>query len=91
MEKCTFCIQRIMEARENAIEENRQLQGTDVKTACQEACITNAISFGDVSDKESEVSKFREHGLSYHVLEVLNVRPNVTYIAKLRNTHKESV
>jgi molybdopterin-containing oxidoreductase family iron-sulfur binding subunit len=91
MEKCTFCIQRIMEARENAIEENRQLQGTDVKTACQEACITNAISFGDVSDKESEVSKFREHGLAYHVLEELNVRPNVTYIAKLRNTHKESV
>jgi MoCo/4Fe-4S cofactor protein with predicted Tat translocation signal len=91
MEKCTFCIQRIMEAREDAIGEKRQLKGSDVKTACQEACITNAITFGDVSDKESDVSKSREHGLAYHILEELNVRPNVTYIAKLRNTHKESV
>jgi molybdopterin-containing oxidoreductase family iron-sulfur binding subunit len=91
MEKCTFCIQRIMEAREDAIKDNRQLKGSDVKTACQEACGTNAISFGDQNDRESEISKYREHKLSYHVLEELNVRPNVTYLAKLRNTHKERV
>jgi len=90
MEKCSFCIQRIMEAREDATRENRQLKGTDVKTACQDICPTNAIVFGDSNDKESELNKFRNHELGYHVLEELNVRPNVTYIAKLRNTHKES-
>ncbi len=89
MEKCTFCIQRIMEARENAIEQNRTVRGSDVKTACQEACPTTAIKFGDVNEKESDFAKFRNHELGYYVLEELNVRPNVTYIAKLRNTHSE--
>jgi len=90
MEKCTFCIQRIMEGRETAIKEKRELKGSDVKTACQEACPTNAITFGDVNDKESEVSKYRSHELGYHVLEELNVRPNVTYLAKLRNTKERA-
>jgi len=89
MEKCSFCIQRIMEAREDAIEHNRTMIGSDVKTACQESCPTSAIKFGDVNDKESEFAKFRNHQLGYYVLEELNVRPNVTYIAKLRNTHSE--
>ena len=89
MEKCSFCIQRIMEAREDAIEHNRTIVGSDVKTACQESCPTSAIKFGDVNDKESEFAKFRNHQLGYYVLEELNVRPNVTYIAKLRNTHSE--
>lgn len=89
MEKCTFCIQKIMDAREVAIRENRDLKGDDVVTACQQACPTNAIVFGDSNDPESTVSKYREHNLGYHVLENLNVRPNVTYIAKLRNTHSE--
>lgn len=89
MEKCTFCIQKIMDARENAIRENRDLKGDDVVTACQQACPTDAIVFGDSNDPESKVSKYREHDLGYHVLEVLNVKPNVTYIAKLRNTHSE--
>jgi len=91
MEKCTFCIQRIMKAREDAIRDNRELKGSDVTTACQDACGTSAISFGDINDRESSVSKAREHHLAYHVLEELNVRPNVTYLAKLRNTHKERV
>ena len=91
MEKCTFCVQRIMEAREIATREKRKLRGYDVKTACQEACPTNAIVFGDSNDKETELSKYRNHNLGYHVLEELNVRPNVTYIAKLRNTHTEEV
>lgn len=91
MEKCTFCVQRIMESRSEAIRENRELKGDDVQTACQVACPSNAIVFGDSSDAESEVSKYRNHNLAYHVLEDLNVRPNVTYIAKLRNTHSEEV
>jgi molybdopterin-containing oxidoreductase family iron-sulfur binding subunit len=89
MEKCTFCIQRIAEARQEAINENRSLKGSDVKTACQDACPTNAIVFGDMNDKESELTKFRNHELGYYLLEETNSRPNVTYIAKLRNTHPE--
>ncbi|MCX7876164.1 MAG: TAT-variant-translocated molybdopterin oxidoreductase [Melioribacteraceae bacterium] len=91
MEKCTFCVQRIMEARSNAIRDGKPLNGNDIKTACQVACPTNAISFGDANDINSEVAKLRKHDLSYHVLEELNVKPNVTYIAKLRNTHSEGV
>ncbi|HUX60733.1 MAG TPA: TAT-variant-translocated molybdopterin oxidoreductase [Ignavibacteriaceae bacterium] len=91
MEKCTFCIQRIMEAREDAIRDHKPLKGSDVVTACQEACGTSAINFGDMNDDKSEFYKFRNHELGYYVLENLNVRPNVTYLAKLRNTHTEEV
>lgn len=91
MEKCTFCIQRIMEARSNAIRDGKTLDGNDIKTACQQACPTNAIVFGDANNPNSEISKLRNHNLSYHVLEELNIKPNVTYIAKLRNTHSEEV
>jgi molybdopterin-containing oxidoreductase family iron-sulfur binding subunit len=89
MEKCTFCVQRIMEAREDATRENKPLKGSDVHTACQDACITTAIHFGDMHDPSSEINKYRNHKLGYHVLENLNTRPNVTYIAKLRNTDKD--
>jgi len=89
MEKCTFCIQRIMDAREEAVRQNKNLKGSDVRTACQDACPTNAIQFGDINDKESEFHKYRNHDLGYYVLEELNIKPNVTYIAKLRNTHSE--
>ena len=90
MEKCTFCIQRIMEARSDAIREHKPLKGSDVTTACQDACNTNAIKFGDMNDHDSEFyKKYREHELGYYVLEDLNTRPNVTYIAKLRNIETE--
>lgn len=85
MEKCTFCIQRITEARQDALANGRELKGTDVKTACQEACPANAIIFGDMHDKNSELYYWRNHKLGYFVLEELNIKPNVTYIAKLRN------
>jgi MoCo/4Fe-4S cofactor protein with predicted Tat translocation signal len=91
MEKCTFCIQRISEARSDAKREKRELKGSDVKTACQEACATNAINFGDINNKEEDFHKYRNHELGYYVLEELNIRPNVTYIAKLRNIDSEEV
>ncbi len=91
MEKCTFCIQRIMEARSNAIREGKELKGTDVLTACQQACPSSAIVFGDMNDENSEISKLIRHNLSYYVLAELNVRPNVTYLAKLRNIHSEEI
>ena len=89
MEKCTFCIQRVMHARQVATQEGRPLKGTDVVTACQEACVSSAIQFGDMNDKSSELQKYRNHNLAYHVLEEIKVKPNVTYIAKLRNTEEE--
>ena len=91
MEKCTFCVQRIMEERSNAIKEGREVYGENIVTACQQACPSNAIVFGDANDPNSAVAKLRDHNLSYHVLEELNVKPNVTYIAKLRNTHSEEI
>lgn len=91
MEKCTFCVQRISDARSEAIRENREIKGTDVTTACQEACPTNAIQFGDINNNEAEFYKYRNHELGYYVLEELNVKPNVTYIAKLRNIKPEDV
>lgn len=89
MEKCTFCVQRIMEARQEATKEGRKIKGTDVQTACQQACPSNAIVFGDMNDKASLLSEYRNHKLGYHVLEELNVKPNVTYIARLRNKKVE--
>ncbi len=89
MEKCTFCVQRIMNEKQHATEQGRPINGDNVITACQEACPTNAIVFGDLTKKESEIVKHREHELGYHVLEEINVRPNVTYIAKLRNIKPE--
>jgi len=88
MEKCTFCIQRIMEARQEAIKESRELKGTDVTVACQDACPSSAIQFGDVNDPSSIVSQATKHELAYYVLEDINTRPNITYLAKLRNVEK---
>jgi molybdopterin-containing oxidoreductase family iron-sulfur binding subunit len=89
MEKCTFCVQRIMDERQHATQEVREINGDKVLTACQEACPSSAIVFGDLNKKDSEITKYRNHELGYHVLEEINVRPNVTYIAKLRNIKAE--
>ncbi|MEO8210129.1 MAG: 4Fe-4S dicluster domain-containing protein, partial [bacterium] len=85
MEKCTFCLQRIMDERQVAIQENRLVKGSNVKTACQEACNTNAITFGDQNDESSDLYKLNHSTLAYSVLEEIKVKPNVTYLAKLRN------
>jgi len=89
MEKCTFCVQRISEARSDATSEGREIKGSDVTTACQDACGTNAIKFGDINDEQSEFYNYRNHELGYYVLDELNIKPNVTYLAKLRNTPPE--
>jgi MoCo/4Fe-4S cofactor protein with predicted Tat translocation signal len=88
MEKCTFCVQKLQAAKLDAKKENRMLKGDDVKTACQTACPTNAIVFGNAHDKESSVNKVREANKqrSFYVLEQLHVLPNITYLAKVRNT-----
>ncbi len=90
MEKCTFCVQRIMDARSQAKLEKRELKGSDVTVACQDGCPSNAIKFGDLNDPNSEVSRYRDHELEYKVMEELNVKPNVTYMAKIRNKNGEA-
>jgi molybdopterin-containing oxidoreductase family iron-sulfur binding subunit len=74
-----------MKERQDAIAENRGVNGANVTTACQDACPAYAIEFGNVNDKESLITKYREHDLGYSVLEDIKVMPNVTYMAKLRN------
>ncbi len=88
MEKCTFCIQRTQAAKLKAKKEDRILMDGDAKTACQQACTANAIVFGNVHDKTSHVSKVREENpqRGFYVLEHLHVLPNITYLAKVRNT-----
>jgi MoCo/4Fe-4S cofactor protein with predicted Tat translocation signal len=88
MEKCTFCVQRTQAAKLQAKKENRVLIDGDVKTACQQACAGDAIVFGNVHDKTSHVNKVRDENKqrSFYVLEMLHVLPNITYLAKVRNT-----
>ena len=86
IEKCSFCIQRIQEGKLNAKKENRQVKDGEIKTACQTACPTNAITFGDQNDKEGAVAKtFNESGRNYFVLEEYHVVPAVGYQVKVRN------
>lgn len=89
MEKCTFCVQRLSEGRQEATKKGETFDGKGIKTACQEACPADAIVFGNLNDPDSEISKLLKHKLGYKVLEVLAVKPNVTYLAKLRNTNTE--
>jgi molybdopterin-containing oxidoreductase family iron-sulfur binding subunit len=90
MEKCTFCVQRIMDARQHAIEEGATFDGSGVTVACQDACPADAIVFGNMNDKNSDIYKYRHHEIGYHVLEEINVAPNVTYVAKLRNVESQT-
>ncbi len=89
MEKCTYCIQRINQARITAQKENRRIRDGEVVTACQGACPTQAISFGDISDPDNHVAKLKMQPHHYVLLEELNTRPRTTYLAKLRNPNPE--
>ncbi|SHF02030.1 TAT-variant-translocated molybdopterin oxidoreductase [Flavisolibacter ginsengisoli] len=90
MEKCSFCVQRTQAGKLQAKMENRPLGGDDVITACAQACPTNAITFSNVNDKTSTVSKIREQNPRrlFYVLEQIHTLPNVSYLAKIRNTQE---
>lgn len=85
MEKCTFCVQRIEDARVRSKAEQRKLRDGDVVTACAAACPSGAIVFGDLKDPDSQVARLTGATRGYQVLEELGTRPAVTYLAHLRN------
>lgn len=90
MEKCTFCIQRIREAKDHAKDFATKIKDGELKTACQQSCPTDAIIFGDINDKNTRVSQISSDPRGYHVLEELNTRPSVTYLTKIRNAEVEA-
>jgi MoCo/4Fe-4S cofactor protein with predicted Tat translocation signal len=91
MEKCTYCIQRINEARIQAEKEDRRIRDGDVLPACAQACPTQAIVFGDINDRKSNdgrgsrVRQLKLEPLNYDLLAELNTRPRTSYLARLRN------
>lgn len=88
MEKCSFCVQRLQESKLKAKMENRQFKDGDVETACQQACPTNAIVFGNVNDNTSGISQMRAQNpqRTFYVIEQIHTLPNINYLAKIRNT-----
>ncbi len=85
IEKCSFCVQRIQEGKLTAKREGRRLADNDVRSACQTACPTGAITFGDRNNPESAVAQKSASPINYLVLEEINVMPSVTYSARINN------
>jgi len=90
MEKCSFCVQRINQAKIDAKTEGRErLRDGEVVAACQTACPAQAIHFGDLNDKQSVIAKDAASPRAYRQLEELNVRPRISYLAKIKNPNPE--
>ena len=91
IEKCSFCVQRLQDAKLKAKKSQDPSEIRNVKTACMQACSTGAIVFGNVNDKESRVYKLRneeQNHRTYYALEHIHVLPNISYLAKIRNTDR---
>ncbi len=90
MEKCTFCVQRIEQARIEAKRQGRAIADGEIQTACQQSCPAGAIVFGDLNDPNSHVSRLIASGRAYRVLEELNVKPSVRYLTRVRNREEKA-
>jgi MoCo/4Fe-4S cofactor protein with predicted Tat translocation signal len=89
MEKCSYCVQRIEAAKITADKENRAVRDGEIVTACQQACPTSAITFGNINDKASKVAQIKAKERDYQVLTDLNFRPRTTYTAGVINPNPE--
>jgi molybdopterin-containing oxidoreductase family iron-sulfur binding subunit len=89
MEKCSYCVQRIEAVKIEADKENRAIRDGEIVTACQQACPTSAITFGNLNDPNSAVSKAKAKQRDYQVLADLNFRPRTTYTAGVINPNPE--
>ena len=89
MEKCSYCVQRIQEAKITADIENRPIADGEIRTACQQACPASAITFGNRNDKSSRVAQLQAQARSYQVLADQNTRPRTMYVAEVLNTNSE--
>jgi len=89
MEKCTYCVQRINAAKIEAEKEDRQVRDGEIQTACQQACPTRAIIFGNINDAGSQVAALKAEHRNYGLLTDLNTRPRTSYLAKVRNPNPE--
>ena len=89
MEKCSYCVQRINRARIEAKVAGREIKDGEVVTACQQACPTKAITFGNIADKDSQVSKLKDESHDYTLLAEVNTIPRTTYLMKFRNPNPE--
>lgn len=89
MEKCSFCVQRIQDGKLRAKKEDRPLEDSDIATACQSACPTNAIAFGNINNEKTEVYKLANDERAFKVIEEIHTLPAITYLTKVRNKTKE--
>ncbi len=90
MEKCSFCVQRLQDAKLHAKKEGRPMKDGEARTACQQSCPTGGIVFGNVNDTESEIYKLRTQDQPermFYVLEQIHTLPNINYLSKVRNTN----
>ena len=88
MEKCSLCIQMTQKVKLDAKKEGRRVRDGEFKTACSESCDDNAMVFGDINDKESEILRVKDGDRTYRVLESIGTKPNVIYQVKIRNSKK---
>jgi molybdopterin-containing oxidoreductase family iron-sulfur binding subunit len=91
MEKCTYCVQRINKVRIDSKNEGRPIKDGEIHTACQQACPAQAISFGDINDPQSSVSKLKKEPRNYGLLTDLGTRPRTSYRGNVKNPNPELV